>query len=483
MKYGIEPVGQVDEVFYPKSVAIIGASTSNRGQEWVSWLHNFGYPGPIYPINPRVTEVMGLRAYPSVRDIPGPVDYVIFSIPARQVPQAMTDCVAKGIKVAHVYAAGFGELGEAEATLLQSQALAIARAAGIRIIGPNCMGVYCPASGMTFRPDFSREGGSVSFISQTGGGATRFVYLANSRHIYFNKVISYGNAVDIDSPELLDYLADDDSTSLIVGYIEGVRNGPAFLKAVRKCLIKKPVVILKAGLTAGGAGAAASHTASMAGSAIVWDTFFRQSGAIRVNSMEELADVTLALLRIPGVQGRRVGLLGKGGGLAVLSSDACERAGLKMPPLAPETRQEFEKYIPKAGSVMRNPVEPPRGMQHVAAFYPIGLPIMASDPNVDFIITTISVDVHGRRRVGEGEGDHIFTAAETLTRVVPDLNKPLAVVLYSGERIEAMERASKAREHLLKAGLAVFPTIEAAAGAINRVITFNETRRSRTQEQ
>jgi len=165
----------MDTVFYPKSVAIIGASTTNQEAGWVARLRNFGYTGHIYPINPKATEVSGLKAYPSVRDIPDSLDYAIFNIPARLAPQIMEDCVTKGLKVAHVYAAGFGETGKEEAKELEGRIGSIAKAGGVRVIGPNCMGIYCPASGLTFNPDFPREPGNVAFVSQSGAEAMRFI--------------------------------------------------------------------------------------------------------------------------------------------------------------------------------------------------------------------------------------------------------------------------------------------------------------------
>ncbi len=161
----------LDESFHPKSIAISGASASEQTTGWLARLLEFGYPGHLYPVNPRATEINGLKAYPSVKDIPGPVDYAIFNIPARLVPQVMEDCVAKRAKVAHIYTAGFSEAGKEEGRKLEARVAAIAKEGGVRVIGPNCLGVYCPASGVTFNPIFSKESGNVSFVSQSGAGA------------------------------------------------------------------------------------------------------------------------------------------------------------------------------------------------------------------------------------------------------------------------------------------------------------------------
>lgn len=462
----------LDEIFHPKSIAIVGASASAQATGWVARLLSFGYPGHIYPVNPRVAEISGLKAYPTVRDIPDPVDYAIFNIPARLAPQIMKDCVAKGVKVAHIYSAGFSETGKEEEQKLEAQVAAIARDGDVRVIGPNCMGVYYPAGGLTFNANFSREPGKVSFVSQTGAGATRFVYLANDRGIHLSKVISYGNAIDLDAPDFLEYLADDVETEIIACYIEGVRDGRRFLEAVRNCLLTKPVIVLKAGLTEGGARAAVSHTASLAGSESVWDAFFKQTGAIRVNTLEEIADVILALLRMPCPKGRRVGIVGRGGGLGVTATDSCERAGLKVPPFLAETRKQLEEIIPEAGAVVRNPVESERGMSGAADFYSKGLKIVDTDPQIDFILTHNAVDVYGGRQPELQE--QLVKAAEVLASTAPTLTKPLAAVLNAGEHLETIAAVFEARERLLKAGIAVYPTIETAARAISKLIEYRE---------
>ncbi len=463
----------LDEIFHPKSIAVVGASTTEQGGRWLGALLTFGYAGHLYPVNLRATEISGLKAYPTVRDIPGPVDYAIFNIPARLTPQIMEDCVAKGVKVVHIYTAGFSETGKQEAKKLEAQTAAIARDGGVRVIGPNCTGIYYPAGGLTFSPTFSKEPGNLSFVSQTGAGASRFVTLANDRGIHFSKVISYGNAIDLDSSDFLEYLAGDEETEIIACYTEGVKDGRRFLEAIKKCLMTKPVIILKAGLTEGGARAAASHTASLAGSASVWDAFFKQTGAIPVDTLEEIIDVILALLRMPCPKGRRVGLMGRGGGLGVIAADTCERAGLKVPPFLPETVRQLEEVVPEAGSGIRNPVEGPQGMGEAAAdFYARGLKIVDADPQIDFIVARLAVDVYGRRQPGLKE--QLVKTAEVIANTTKTLTKPVAVVLYAGEHLETIVAVLEAQQKLLKAGIPVYPTIEAAARTVSKLIGYHE---------
>ncbi|UCH42955.1 MAG: CoA-binding protein [Dehalococcoidales bacterium] len=462
----------LDEILHPKSVAVVGASASQQAGGWVSRLINFGYTGEVYPVNPRADEINGLKAYPTVRDIPYPVDYVIFNIPARLAPQIMEDCVAKGVKAVHMFTAGFSETGRGEAAELERQTAETARKGGVRIIGPNCMGVYCPESGLTFNPAFSREPGKVAFIAQTGAGTIRFVYLANDMGIHFSKVISYGNAIDLDAPDFLEYLAGDDETGIIGCYIEGVRDGRRFLEVVKKCLSAKPVVILKAGLTEGGAGAAASHTAALAGSGLVWDAFFKQTRAVPVNTIEEMADMLLTFSHMPCPGGRRVAIVGRGGGIGVIATDTCERAGLRVPPFLNETRRQLEEIIPEAGTGARNPVETALGMAGAADFYNRGLAIVDADPQIDLILIQLAVDVYGGRQPYLKE--QLVSTAEVLINTAQALAKPVAVVFGIGEDINSITAVLEARQKLLAAGIPVYSSIEVAARCLNKLIEYNQ---------
>jgi len=438
----------------------------------LSRLTGFGYKGEIFPVNPNATEIMGRKAYPGVMDIPVPVDYAIFNIKARLVPQALRECAAKGVKVAHLFTAGFAETGKHEGIALEGEVRQISQETGIRVIGPNCMGIYCPESGLTFTSAFAREKGSVSVVSQTGAGSIRLVTLANSRGVYFNKVISYGNAVDLNSSDFLDYLAEDSETEIVACYIEGVKNGPAFREKLTKCLRRKPVIILKAGLTESGAGAAASHTAALAGSRSVWQSFFQQTGALQVDTLEEMIDLIVTLLRFRYPGGRRVGIVGRGGGLGVIVSDICDREGLKVPPFSLETRARLAEVIPEAGSGVRNPVETALGMAGAADFYARGLSIVDSDPNVDFTLTHLGVDIYGGRRPELKQ--QLSDATDAFVEISRVLTKPVAAVFYSGTHLDTIAAVLQAQEKCTGAGLPVFPTVEGAAKAIGRFMQYHE---------
>ena len=467
----------LDRMFHPDSIAIVGASASNPELGWIGQLRGCGYKGKIYPINPNAKEIMGLTVYPSVRDVPDPVEYAIFNVPARFTIQAMADCVAKSVKFVHVYTAGFSEIGTPEARQMEAQLVEIARQGGIRMLGPNCMGIYCPESGMTFNADFSKERGHVAFVSQSGAESMRLVFLAQDVNISFSKVVSYGNAVDLDAPDFLEYLADDEETKVIACYIEGIHDGPRFVSAIKRCLTKKPVVVLKAGLTESGAGAAASHTASLTGSKSVWEAFFRQTGAIPAYTMDEVADIVQGLLRMKEPKGRRVAVVGRGGGIGVIAADICERAGLKVPPFAKETRQRLSTVIPEAGAGIRNPVETTRGLGGAADFYLRGLPIVDDDPETDIILVHMAIDVYGGHTPNLAKSTD--EAAYALCAKADSLKKPVAAALFSGGHPDTILAIVAAREKLTKAGIPVYSGVESASRAINKLVNYYEFARSK----
>jgi acyl-CoA synthetase (NDP forming) len=313
-------------------VAVVGASTNpdSPGHDYVRSLLDFGYGGAIYPVNPRATELLGLKAYPSLGDVPGDVDYVICCIPSEGVLGVVDECRAKGARVLQLFTGRFSETGRSEGVRLERELMRRIRAAGLRVIGPNCMGVYYPAGGLSFRPDLPKEPGGVAFLSQSGNNAVELILHAAVRGLRFGKVVSYGNAADLDVPDFLSFLAGDPETEVIAAYLEGVHDGRRFLAALRSAADAKPVVILKAGRTAAGARSAVSHTAALAGSHAVWWGALRQAGALQVDTLEEAIDMLAAFsfLRRPRrLGGRRVGVVGGGGGRSVQSADACAEAG------------------------------------------------------------------------------------------------------------------------------------------------------------
>jgi acyl-CoA synthetase (NDP forming) len=456
-----------ERMFHPKSIAVVGASSSAAETGWVKRLLDFGYKGEIYPINPKVKEIQGLRAYANICDAPDPIDYAILNVPARSTLQALRDCVAKGVKFVHCYSAGFGEDGTDKGKRLESEMTKMITGSRTRLLGPNCMGIYCPESGMTFSEDFPKNEGRIAVVSQSGAEASRLVLLCQDVNLFFSKVISYGNAADLDAPDFLEYLAQDTETDIIAIYVEGVKDGPAFMSAVRKCRAKKPVVILGAGTTENGARAALSHTASVTWSQENWKAFFKQTGAIPALTTDETADIIQALTRIRKMSGQRVAIVGRGGGIGVVATDICERAGLKVPPFSKETQAKLGKIRPDAGAGLRNPVEPKLGMEGATEFYLRGLPIIDADTETDIILIQMAVDIYGGH--GADLRQIMSESAYALCAAADSIKKPLAAAMFTGGRPETVLAAAAARDILTKAGIAVFTGVESAARAISRI--------------
>ncbi len=309
----------LDFMFHPRSIAVVGASTQDGPGSFVGAIKEMGFDGALYPVNPKAEEIAGLKCYPRLADIPGDVNHVISSVPLRFVEQLVEDAAEKHVKVLHFFTAGFSETGDEEASALEARILVRAGQLGIRVVGPNCMGLYVPASGLSFMPGMPTELGPVALLSQSGANAGEFCRTGGTRGLSFSKVVSYGNGADLRESELLEYAAEDPATEVIACYIEGLRDGAHFMRALRKAAAVKPVVILKGGQTESGARAANSHTGSLAGSLQIFDAAVRQAGAVRVERMEELIDTAVAFRFLRGLRGPRAGIVGGGGGHSVLA--------------------------------------------------------------------------------------------------------------------------------------------------------------------
>jgi PAS domain S-box-containing protein len=359
----------LDYMFHPRSIAIVGIS-ADLDKFWVKMIYldalvQSGYPGQIYLVNPKGGELDGFPIYRTLTEVPGQVDHVVASIPAKHTPALMEECVAKGVKVVHMFASGFAETGEPDRIELQNQLVEIARRGNMRVIGPNCLGIYYPKGKIGLSPDFPKDPGPIGYICQSGGNADFMVRLAVTRGLRFSKVVSYGNACDINECDLLDYLADDPETEVIAAYIEGITDGRRFARVIKKAASAKPVVLFKGGYTEGGLVAAASHTGSLAGADAVWEGILRQAGAIRVYSIEEMVDMLVALLLMTPPKGRNTCVIGAGGGGAsVMATDEVERAGLRMARMPPEIMEKLKEFIDLANSMLRNPIDAGPLTQH-----------------------------------------------------------------------------------------------------------------------
>ena len=476
-----KPASDIAALLRPRSVAVAGASSNpdSPGHDYLRCLVEFGFAGDIYPVHPREREILGLTVYPDLRAVPGEVDFVISCIPAEGVPELLDACAEKGVRAVQLFTGRFSETGREEAAELEREVLRRARAAGVRLIGPNCMGLHDPAWGLSFRPDLPRRAGKAAFCSQSGNNTTEVLLHSDVRGVGYRVAASYGNAIDIDESDLLTYLAHEPEVTVVGAYIEGVRDGRRFLDALRTAVEAKPVVVFKGGRTDAGARSALSHTASLAGSREVWRGALRQAGALQVDTQEELIDMLVAfsfLPRLPGTPGRNVGVVGGGGGRAVQAADACTDEGLEVPPLTDDIRRQLRERSPQLWDWIGNPVD-----QSILAGQGAGvsgaavLEMMIASPEYDLFIANVGEDwVLGRpdfaRRL-----HHIVERFAEIGRRSP---KPVAYVLGPADsQDEARWRAVEgARSQLVEAGLATFPTVERAAWALSRWASWWEER-------
>jgi acyl-CoA synthetase (NDP forming) len=466
----------VETVLRPRSVAVVGASANpdSPGHDYVRCLLDFGFRGPIYPVNPRLTELLGLPAYLSLRHLPGPAEYVISCIPAEGVLDLLDDCHGRGVRVVQFFTGRFAETGRREAALLEAELKSRAQAAGIRVLGPNCMGVHHPAHGLTFRPDLPKETGPLAFVSQSGNNAVEVICHGAARGLRFGKAVNYGNALDLDEADFLEYLADDPETEVIGAYIEGVHDGRRFLVALRRAAARKPTVVHKGGRTAAGARAAVSHTAALAGARQVWGAALRQTGALQVDTQDQLIDMLTAFACLKPGTGRRVGVVGGGGGRAVQSADACEDEGLAVVPLPAEMREALRQRAPLLWDWVGNPVD-----QSILAGGSVSgaqmLEMMAQSPHFDLLIANVGEDWILGRPDAEERLRHLVGR---LLDVAGRRAKPLAFVLGPADSPDEGRRriVEEARARLVGAEVAVYPSIERAAWALSRFVGYWEGR-------
>ncbi|UUO16471.1 bifunctional acetate--CoA ligase family protein/GNAT family N-acetyltransferase [Dolichospermum heterosporum] len=382
-------VNPLDAIFIPKTVAVIGATEKpgsvGRTLLWNLITNPFG--GTVFPINPQRHSVLGIKAYPTILDAPEKIDLAVIVTPAQTVPQIISDCVNAGIKGAIIISAGFKEAGE-KGIALEQEIIQQAQRGKIRIIGPNCLGVMNPISGLnaTFASKMARPG-NVGFISQSGALCTAILDWSFQENVGFSTFISIGSMLDISWGDLIYYLGDDPHTKSIVIYMESIGNARSFLSAAREVALTKPIIVIKAGRTPAAAKAAASHTGSLAGSDAVLDAAFRRCGVLRVNSISDLFDMSEVLAKQPRPQGPRLTILTNAGGPGVLATDTLIESGGELAAISPEIMTSLNDILPPQWS-HNNPIDilgdadPQR--------YTKALEIAAQDPNSDGLLVILT---------------------------------------------------------------------------------------------
>jgi acyl-CoA synthetase (NDP forming) len=469
-------VSDLEYIFHPRSIAVVGASTNPRraiNRFFLYPLLEFGFQGKIYPVNPGAEEIAGLRAYPSIADIPGPVDHVTCAIKASLTPQLMRQCAAKGVKLVQIYTSGFSETGREEGIRLEKEIAAIAREGNVRVLGPNCMGIYCPSSRISYEDFFAKESGCVAFLSQSGGNSIETVQFGNSRGVYFSKVVSYGNACDINEAELLEYFAEDEQTRIITAYIEGTRDGRRLLRALQQATRVKPVILLKGGITEAGRKAAASHTGALAGSAAVWESLFRQIGVVSVDDLEELIDLAVLFQHLKPVRGRRLGVVGSGGGASVLITDRCEKEWLSIPLFPEELQGRIREIVPEEddpGTIVRNPVDFSTTWVRPGVF-PSLLEVLDRYDGIDLILIYLGL---------WPGGDEVETRViESVVETKKKLGKPVVMVLRYNHAPQLGGLAVQLQKKCALGGLPVLTSFRSVTRALNRFISYHEWREKR----
>jgi acyl-CoA synthetase (NDP forming) len=464
-------------LFSPRNVAIVGASLNSfsGGYQFTRFLIDHGFKGKLYPVNPKLREVLGLRVYPRLTEIPeSSVDYVISCIPADGVLSLLEDCGQKNVRLVHLFTARLKETGRDKETKLQGEILEKARKLGIRILGPNCMGIYYPKLGLSFNHELPRESGLVGGFFQSGGGAGEFVRYAALRGVRFSKVISYGNASDIDEVELLDYFASDDETKVIASYIEGVKDGRKFVDTLALAAKKKPVIILKGGRGRAGANLALSHTASLAGSINVWKAALKQYGAIMVNNFQELIDQVVAFTFLPPIAGRKVVVAGGGGGKSMVSADVWEEEGFELPDLSTEFREKLKEQIPELWDWIINPID--ASLFQGTPLVDINvLELLSNEDGFDIWVANLTQDDPLPEDVWKQALAPNFLNS---VMAIKKKGKPVICVIETGEIGPAEMESWKwrdiaeTRRQIINQGLAVFPSPERAAKATRRLVNY-----------
>lgn len=461
-------------LFHPRSVAIAGVSAKERagfgGGGFLTGLQEIGFRGPIYLIHPTAEAIRGVKCYPTLRDVPDNVDYVISSVPAKAVPALLEDCIARNVKAIHLFTAGFTETGDAERAKMEQAIVARAREAGIRLLGPNCMGIYSPSARLVMGPGMDAQPGPVGMVSQSGANAQEFARAGQLRGLRYSKVISFGNGADLKAADFFDYLADDPATEIIVAYLEGIQDGPRLAKAIRRAAKDKPLVMLKGGRTEAGSRAATSHTASLAGSLQIFDALCRQAGAVRVDSMDALVDAAVSFRFIGELRGPNVVVIGGGGGISVLAADDLDAAGLVLPALLPETQEALAKVTHEAGTSVRNPIDASALWDDKV--FDATLEACATAPNVDVLLfhTSFGSGGPGGRSMGDPRA-RMERQVEAFVRVRDEFGKPVVMAIRPAMSLSGFIQAQDFQELCWRSGIATYPSIERAAKGLAALLT------------
>jgi acyl-CoA synthetase (NDP forming) len=465
----VEKLAKFEYIFFPKTIAVIGAS---EGDGFSQALTGTKLRDGLFLVNPRYKELHGKRCYASILEIEDHIDYAVIAVPALLVPQVLGECIGKGVRTVHVFTAGFSETGSEERKILEDEVRKIARGK-VNLIGPNCMGICCPKSGLSFVPDVLVEEGPVGVISQSGTFAEQFLSIGKLRNVKFSKVVSYGNGVDLDCPDFLEYLTYDPDTKVIALYIEGTKTGERLKATLSEAAKLKPVLALKGGVSEHGRRAASSHTGSLAGSPEIWSSLFKQAGAVQVGDFDELLDTTLALSCVPLPQGKGTAIITNSGGFSVLETDLCAKAGLEVPQFTKETIAELRKMVPIAGTSINNPLDAwpiYYNMPGTAGTLADAIKTVSHDKNIHAIVLHFDEVRYLRHVFGEATGDFLKELVKIMIQGCKYARDEMGKTVMVCVSLDAYSDDEKDREYHLMAKRAFeseqFPVYPALAASI-----------------
>ncbi|MFH1381311.1 MAG: CoA-binding protein [Chloroflexota bacterium] len=460
---------KLDRAFSPKCVVVVGDSVRNE----FNWLKaQKEFKGKLYSVqvNPETIkqiEAMGVKNYTSLLDIPDQIDLVIVSVPRVAAMKILEDCIRKDVGAVHFFTSGFAETDTEEGRQLERQFVARATEANLHVIGPNCMGVFNPKVGVKQTENlYSGVSGPVGCIAQSGTHAIAFASQAHLEGVNVAKSVSFGNGIVLDSPDYLEYFAHDPEIKVIAMYLEGVRDGPRFLRVLKNVTAQKPVVIWKGGRTEEGGRAIASHTGSLAVSRAIWDTAVKQCGAIGVRNIEELIDTTKALVFLPPVRGLRVGIAGGSGGQSVAIADVFAEAGLKVPTLSPESYKELSSFFSLIGGSYRNPVDTGNPNQDQMRRI---MEILERDANLDNLALLMTA-----RWIKD---DQLDAQVKMLTELRQKTDKPIIMIVFY-HTPEDMQKAIKIAERFQAGGVPAFSSMERGARTLKNAFEYYQMKKS-----
>lgn len=455
----------MDLFFKPRSVAVIGASRNPKkdGNIILQNIIDSDFSGDIYPVNPSAEEILGLKVYPNVKDIPGEVDLVVLIIPARFCVQAMEDCAAKGVKAVIIEAMGFAEVGP-EGKALQDQIVKIARRSGIRVMGPNCTGIVSRDITTSFFPIKDVPRGDVVLIGQSGllaaGMASDIVV---NRTLNINKICSIGNKCDVNENDLLEYFGNDPDTAVISLYLEGVADGSRFVPIAREVAAKKPVLLLNGGRTEAGAQAAMSHTGSIASNQRIVEAALRQTGCIKIDDFTEIKDIAKVFSTQPVPGGNRVAIVTAAGSVGVVVSDLCAEHGLEMPRLSSPVVESLREVFPP-NMEPANPIDLWYTIEQLGLVKTLEVTLAAplQDPGIDAVVLILA------------GFDYTIPVLEqrTVQKITAKYGKPVIICMivgYNDYKNRIMEELGQ--------DLPVFTSLDSGVKALSKLCAYGMRKR------